>query len=151
MIQDKYIMAKFQLLSPESQVKILLKALDIMAKADYKNKVDCISLAMGIPLFPKVISIENIDEYKITVRFDNQEERVINFKNIFTGNKPFHQVFLKDYEQFKAVSILEDTLAWPKVGEWSTDLNGNEIFDYYDVDPGLLYEFSELVEYDRSV
>lgn len=147
MIRDEFILGKFEQLSPEDKVKVLLNALDCMAKGKYKNKVDCISLAMGIPLFPKIISIKSIDGYKITVCFDNNEERIIDFKEIFKAGKPFHQTFLEDYEKFKGVEIIEETLAWPDIGSWSKDVEGNEVFDYYDIDPGLLYENSSPAAY----
>lgn len=142
MIQDEFILSKFNTLLPEDKVQVLLKALDIMAEGKFKNKVDCISLAMGIPLFPQIESIINIEGYKMTVRFDNQEERIIDFLEIFKGKKPFHDLFLEDYEKFKEVEIIEGTLAWPNIGAWSKDVDGNKVFDYYDIDPGLLYENS---------
>ena len=150
MIRDEFILGKFEKLDLKDKVRVLFDALDQMAKTGNKNKVDCIELAMGIPLFPKIVSIENIDGYIITVRFDNDEERAIDFGKIFTGKKPSHKVFLEDYDKFREVEILEDTLAWPKVGTWSKDHEGNRVFEYYDVDPGLLYENSTLVEYGKA-
>ncbi|MCB0582672.1 MAG: DUF2442 domain-containing protein [Phaeodactylibacter sp.] len=142
MIQDEYILSKFNALLPEDKVQVLLKALDLMAEGKFKNKVDCISLAMGIPLFPQIKSIINIEGYKMTVRFDNQEERIIDFLEILEDKKPFHELLLGDYKKFKEVEIIDGTLAWLNIGSWSKDINGNEVFDYYDIDPGLLYENS---------
>jgi hypothetical protein len=150
MIRDEYIWGKFEELKLEDKVKVLLDALDYMAETKTRNKADCIGIAMGIPLFPKVVRIENIVGYRITLRFDNNEVRLIDFSEIFTGDKPFHNNFLKDYEKFREVEILEDTLAWPNVGTWSKDFEGNEVFDYYDIDPGFLYENSTSVEYDQA-
>lgn len=74
----------------------------------------------------------------------------IDFSQIFTGKKPLHNIFLEDFEKFREVEVIEDTLAWPDVGHWSKDFEGNEVFEYYDVDPGYLYEHSTLVEYDQA-
>lgn len=142
MIRDEYILDKFKQLSLKAQVQVLMDALDIVAKEGYKNKMDGISLAMGIPLFPQVVSIENIEGYKITVRFDKDEERIIDFTKIFDGSIRFHKTLLEDYEQFRKAEVIEGTLAWRHLGIWTKDIEGNKVFHYYDIDPGLLYENS---------
>lgn len=142
MIRDEYILGKLKQLSLEAQVQVLMEALEIMAKKRYKNKVDSISLAMGIPLFPQIESIKKIEGHKMTVYFEKDEERVIDFTKIFGKDKKFEKILLEDYDQFQSVEVLEGTLAWPKLGIWTKDFKGKKVFRYYDIDPGLLYENS---------
>ena len=150
MIRDEYILDKFKQLSLEAQVKVLMDALEIMTKESYKNKVDGISLAMGIPLFPEIESIKKIDGYKITVCFEQYEHRIIDFNKLFTKEKRFEKVLLEDYKQFQAVEVIEGTLAWRHLGIWTKDIEGNKVFHYYDIDPGLLYENSTLVAHEEA-
>ena len=150
MIRDEYILDKFKQLSLEAQVKVLMDALEIMAKEGYKNKVDGISLAMGIPLFPEIESIKKIDGYKITVCFEQDEHRIIDFNKLFTKEKRFEKVLLEDYEKFKEVEVDEGTLVWRNLGIWTKNLKGKKVFHYYDIDPGMLYENSILVAHEEA-
>ncbi|MCO6488372.1 MAG: DUF2442 domain-containing protein [Phaeodactylibacter sp.] len=141
-MRAEYILGKFSYLPLNEKVDILFKALDHMKEANYRSKAACIGLAMGIPEDPQVQSITNIQDYTITVVFDNGEERAVDLVKVLDGGKRFDKALLEDYEQFQSVEVLEGTLAWPNLGIWTKDIKGKKVFRYYDIDPGLLYENS---------
>ena len=142
MLSEKYILERFKEHSPKDQIDILSKAIDFMKEYNRRKKADCISLAMGIPIFPKVYSIEGIAGYIITLKFTHGEVRTVNFQKFFDKERKFEKILLKDYEKFQEVEVSEGTLFWPSVGITSKDVEGQEHFYPYDIDPGLLYEYS---------
>lgn len=87
MVSEKYILKKFEKRSLQEQVDILLKALDYMKADNRRNQAGCIALAMGIPLFPKVIAVEDVDDYKVLLTFNNGENRLIDFRQFFSPEK----------------------------------------------------------------
>lgn len=141
-MRAEYIFQEFNKLLLSEQVDILFKALDLIKQDARQSKSTCIGLAMGIPKDPQILRIEDIKDYDITVLFDNQEERVIHFSKVFNPDKKIQKELLANHEKFKKVTIAEGTLAWKELGFWTKDLEGKTVFDYFDVDPGLLYEHS---------
>lgn len=141
-MRKEYILQEHKKLPLKEQIAVLFKALDFMHKDHKKSKAVCIGLAMNIPEDPQIISIEKIEDYNVSVIFDNQENRVIHFRQVFDGSKKFHSELLNNYNKFKEIEVAEGTLAWKNLGVWTKDLNGKAVFDYFDIDPGLLYECS---------
>lgn len=140
MISESYILQQFQQHPSREQVDLLMQALDHMKADDRRSKAECIALAMGIPLFPKVERIEEISDYNIRITFQNGEERLIDFQTFFNPERPLERELLEDRDKFTAVEVRDGTLVWPSVGIESTDEAGNTVVYPYDVDPGLLYE-----------
>jgi hypothetical protein len=73
-------------------------------------------------MYPGVIAVEPINDFKLVISFSNQEKRVFDMIPYFE-----HGLFkeLKDINQFKKVRVAFDSIQWP---------NGA------DLDPEILYE-----------
>jgi hypothetical protein len=150
MISETYILQQFEQCPSREQVGILMKALDHMKADDRRTRAECIALAMGIPLFPKVERIEDISGYTIHVTFDNSEERQIDFQSFFNPERRLEKQLLEDYDKFKAVEVVDGTLVWPSVGIESTGADEEPVTHPYDIDPALLYEQGRAVRYDEA-
>ena len=146
-MRAEYILDKFYDLPLNERAEVLFHALDYMKEASYRSKAACIGLAMGIPEDPQIQNIVNIKDHTITVFFDNGEERSVDFYKFFDKSKRFEKILLEDYEQFKSVEVIEGTLAWRSLGIWTKGFDGEKVFRYYDIDPGLLYENSSPAAY----
>jgi|GEM_PF-3046679 len=145
MISESYILGQFDQRPLQEQVDLLMQALDHMQAGDRRSKAECIALAMGIPLFPKVERIVEIDGYTIRISFQNGEERVIDFQAFLDPKRRLEQQLLEDSGKFTAVEVQDGTLVWPSVGIELTDEQGNAVVYPYDVDPGMLYEAGRAV------
>jgi len=145
MLSESYIFQQFQHRPPAEQVDLLLQALDHMKTDSDRSKAECIALALGLPLFPKVARLDEITEYNIKLTFDNGEARLIDFRTFFNPARRLERALLEDYDKFAAVEVQDGTLVWPSVGIESTDAAGQPVVYPYDVDPGLLYEAGRAV------
>ena len=150
MVSDRYILVQFDRISTEEKVKVLLQALEFMQADSRRSKSDCIALAMGIPIFPKVDKIVNIDGYLVKLTFKHGEKRVIDFRSFLDKNRATEKVLLEDYQKFRKVEVINGALTWPEVGSTSTDFEGREQFFPYDIDPGWLYEHSLPVQLEKT-
>jgi hypothetical protein len=150
MVSDKYISGQFDRLSNNEKVEILLRALEFMQADNGHSKSDCIALAMGIPIFPTVDKIVNIDGYVVKLSFKHGEKRVIDFRSFLDKNRATEKVLLEDYQKFRKVEVINGALTWPEVGSTSTDFEGREQFFPYDIDPGCLYEHSLPVQLEKT-
>jgi hypothetical protein len=150
MIRDNYILRRFCRLSLKEQVGILWKSMDYMKEKGWWTKADCIAKAMGIPLFPKVISIDKIEGYRVSVTFDNGEKRVIDFQVFFKREKNTERLLLEDYERFAKVVVLEGALAWPQSGLAYDGSEPPGPFPGLDIDPAALYENSFRISSSRQ-
>lgn len=142
MLSEKYILDQFHRRGLQEQIELLMQALDFMKADPRRSKADCIALAMGIPLFPKVTGIEEMDDYTLVLTFQNGESRTIDFRTFFIRERQPERILLDNHEKFKTVKVFDDTLCWPEVGIHSRDEVGAETFHPYDIDPALLYEHS---------
>lgn len=78
--------------------------------------------------FPKVISVEPLDNYMLSLRFENGETRIFDVKPYIRGSW-YGQ--LQDIHYFRSVRIANRTTEWP---------------DGQDLAPHCLYEDSIPVE-----
>lgn len=69
-------------------------------------------------------------------------ERRIDFRRFFQPGRRFEKQLLEDYDAFRKREVQDGALTWPEVGLNSKDMEGNEAFHPFDIDPGLLYEYS---------
>lgn len=96
---------------------------------------------------PRVLKINSVNRYLVSCLFNNGESRLIDFRKLFEdvfhvkGNDPAVKL-LKDYDLFKEITVIGRTIGWPNVGIHSKDLEGNEVFYPYDLDPIVLYKNS---------
>ncbi|WP_222845673.1 helix-turn-helix domain-containing protein [Flavilitoribacter nigricans] len=109
----------------------------------------------GLRSIPRILKINNIDGYLVSCLFNNGESRIIDFKDLFEnvfkikGNDPALEL-LEDYNTFKQIEIIENTVGWPNIGFYSEDENGEQVFYHYDLDPIVLYQNSKL-DKERSL
>lgn len=150
MLSKTYIKAQFDQLPPAEQVAILFKAITFMKEDSDRFVHECLALALGIPLFPKVSRILARDAYQLSLLFANGEERHVDFRKFLNPERKYEQVLLSDIEQFNKVRVEEDTLVWRDLGYWSKDPDGKEQFMYFDIDPALLYEAGQPVPVNIS-
>ncbi len=101
----------------------------------------------GLRKIPRILKINRVRGYTISCLFSNGESRVIDFKKFFTKKKLRRNhpaiKLLNDLKEFRKVEIIENTIGWKNIGIKSKDIDGNEQFYYFDLDPIVLYENSE--------
>lgn len=109
----------------------------------------------GLRNIPRILKINEIQDYQVSVLFNNGESRIIDFKKLFqdvfkikegkTGYK-----LLKNIKEFKQIKIIGNTIGWENEGMWLKDMNGKEVFYHYDLDPIVLYKNS-ITDKDRNL
>jgi len=107
----------------------------------------------GLRSIPKILKINQVEGYLISCLFNNGESRIIDFKVFlkrYSKNKkhPAYKL-LKDKSAFDEVEIIGNTIGWKNVGIYSKNLNGEEEFYAFDIDPITLFESSHLDENRR--
>lgn len=95
----------------------------------------------------RIIKIHKIEDYNISVLFNNGESRVIDFKRLFEKwniNKDNPEFSLiKSLDKFKKVTLEEGTLVWTNLPIKIENEFGEIVTLPYDIDPITLYEASE--------
>jgi len=105
----------------------------------------------GLRSIPRILKINSIDSYQVSVLFNNGESRIINFKllliEVFKKQpRKIGYELIEDEELFKKIKIIGNTIGWEDIGKELLDENGKKIFYPYDLDPIVLYNNSELDE-----
>lgn len=102
----------------------------------------------GFRKIPKILKINNIQGYSVSVLFNNGESRVVDFcdllKNIFhlqPGQTGYE--LLENEKLFSEIRVIGTTVGWETIGMEAEDENGNKVFYPYDLDPLVLYQNSE--------
>lgn len=97
---------------------------------------------------PRILKINNVDGYELSLLFNNGESRIVNLKNFLIdklgkveGKIGFELV--QEVDKVSNVKILGSTIGWENFGRKSTDVDGNDVFYPFDLDPLMLYDFSE--------
>jgi len=97
---------------------------------------------------PRILKINNVEGYVVSCLFNNGESRLIDFKKLFEeifqikGGDPAMPL-LQDYEAFRQIEVIGNTIGWLNVGIYSKDAEGRAVFYHYDLDPIVLYNNSE--------
>ncbi|MBK8656294.1 MAG: helix-turn-helix transcriptional regulator [Haliscomenobacter sp.] len=101
----------------------------------------------GLRSVPRILRINKVDGYRVSCLFNNGESRVIDFQKLFEdvfqvqkGDPAF--ALLQDYEAFRQLHILGNTIGWENTGMYAEDEEGRRVFYPYDLDPLVLYENS---------
>ncbi len=98
----------------------------------------------------RILKINEIDGYKISCLFNNGESRIIDFELLFKNwkIKKGHIAYplVEKIEEFQKVEIVDGTLTWKNITISSKDEAGNDIVQYFDLDPAVLFENSALDE-----
>lgn len=98
----------------------------------------------GLEILPKIVKIKKIDGYKVTLDFNVEKNRIIDFEHFFTHvinvqnrvNDPA-QKLLNDVSEFKKIEIVGNTVQWKNTG---VEVRG--VFYPYDLDPIVLFNNS---------
>lgn len=96
----------------------------------------------------RIIKIHELDEYKVTCLFSNGESRIIDFKKVFNQWKvkkgDIEYPLTKSLKEFQQIKIVDGTFVWKNIKFKSKDENGKEVIYYFDLDPIVMYELSEI-------
>jgi DNA-binding XRE family transcriptional regulator len=98
----------------------------------------------------RILKIHKIDGFKVFCLFNNGESRIIDFSKVFKKWKvkrgDLEYPLYKSEEKLGKVELFDGTLAWKNIEIKGRGDTGNEVIYYYDLDPIVLYEVSELDE-----
>ncbi len=101
----------------------------------------------GLRSIPRILKINKVKGYRVSCLFNNGESRIIDFEDFFQKQKLRKDhpacVLLNDIREFRKIEVIENTIGWKNVGITLKDIEGNEQFYYFDLDPIVLYEFSK--------
>jgi len=95
---------------------------------------------------PRILKIKSIDGLNISCVFNNGETRTIDFSYLFkkwevkTTDPEF---ILANENEFKKVSLRNQTLSWDNVKIHLTDFEGNDVIHPYELSPDILFENSK--------
>jgi len=97
---------------------------------------------------PKILRINHIDpeNLKISVLFNNGDNRVLDFKRIFNEDWKIQtsdvEYPLMKPQEFQKVALVEHTLTWKHIKPYLTNEEGNKIASVYDIGADILYGLS---------
>jgi DNA-binding XRE family transcriptional regulator len=98
----------------------------------------------------RIVKIHQIKGYKLYCLFNNGESRIIDFKQLFskwkTTKKSLHYPLVNSLKEFKKAELIDGTITWKNIIIKGEDEFGNRTNYYYDLDPIVLYEESQLDE-----
>lgn len=98
----------------------------------------------------RIVKIHKIEGYKVFVLFNNGESRIIDFSILFKlwniDKSDIEYLLSTNKEAFQKVRLEDGTLVWDNIKIVNIDDEGNQIDSYYDIDPVVLYENSEIDE-----
>lgn len=106
----------------------------------------------GLRNIPKILKINEVRGYKVSCLFNNGEARIIDFESFFKSRKRFserHPAYklVNNIAEFNQLELLGNTIGWQNTGKYMKNLAGEEVFYPYDIDPIVLFEYSELDEH----
>jgi len=98
----------------------------------------------------RIIKIHKITGYKIYTLFSNGESKIVDFEKVFDqwkiDSKDIEYPLKESVKEFQKVKVIDGTFVWKNIKFTSKDENGNPVTHYYDVDPIVMYESSEIDE-----
>ncbi len=98
----------------------------------------------------RILKIHEIDGFKVFCLFNNGESRIIDFAKIFDKwhieKGDLEYPLYRSEEEFAKVELVDGTLTWKNIPIKGKSDAGEEVIYYYDLDPIVLYELSELDE-----
>lgn len=107
---------------------------------------------------PKILRINHIDpeNLKISVLFNNGDNRVLDFKRIFNEDWKIQtsdvEYPLMKPQEFQKVALVEHTLSWKNIKPYLTNDKGEQVSSVYDVVADVLYGLStEDAERSQSI
>ena len=100
---------------------------------------------------PRILKINRIEGYLVSMLFNNGESRIVDFKEFFLrkgkikAKNPSYKL-MKDKKEFDQIEVIDNTIGWKNVGIESKDFDGNKVYYYYELDPIVLFESSSIDE-----
>lgn len=108
----------------------------------------------GLRSIPKILKINAVNGYEVSCLFSSGESRIIDFKKFFTRKKLYKDhpanKLIDDIKEFSKIEIIGHTIGWGNTGLNLKNINGEDEFYSYDIDPIVLFEFSK-PDPDRSL
>lgn len=95
---------------------------------------------------PRILKINGVEGFTISVVFNNGEFRSIEFKKVLekTGVKPDSPAgILYQPEEFAKVEIENDTLSWSNVKQFITSKTGEKLQVPFEIGADVLLKFSK--------
>ena len=96
----------------------------------------------------RIVKIHDVENFNVKCLFNNGESRVIDFGKLFKkwNLKKDHIAYklTESVDEFKKLELESGTITWKNVKFKSRDDLGNEVEHYFDLDPIVLYENSEV-------
>jgi len=96
----------------------------------------------------RIVKIHKIIGHRIYCLFNNGESRVIDFEKLFkkwnVNKRDREYKISSSLKEFQKVKLIEGTLSWENIKIKSQDDQGNPVVYYFDLDPIVLYENSDL-------
>ncbi len=94
---------------------------------------------------PRILAIESVEDFVVTMVFNNGEYRQLNFQALFErwefGRDPFRAQLLQP-GLFASLTLRAGTLCWPALTLSMTLSNGLSFESPFELDPVVLYEES---------
>jgi len=103
----------------------------------------------------KVLKISKIENFQVSLLFNNNEIRTVNFESFFKELPNFseqHPAYklVMNLADFQQIEIIGSTVGWKNTGIYSKDFEGNSVFYPFDLDPTVLYQNSVLTNVEPS-
>lgn len=103
----------------------------------------------GLRRIPRILKINEIDDYEVSLFFNNGESRIVDFKRLFKEvfkltSKRVGYKLLEDLTIFKKIKIMGTTVGWEEIGIEGKNAKGETEFYPYDLDPIVLFNNSEV-------
>lgn len=94
---------------------------------------------------PRILKIKSIKGFDLYCVFNNGETRVIDFKKLFkkwkvTKDDPEYPLLYEN--EFKKVTLRNQTLSWKNIKIELKDIDGNKIIHAYELSPDIVYDNS---------
>jgi DNA-binding XRE family transcriptional regulator len=99
--------------------------------------------------------INEIDGYNVSLLFNNGESRIIDMEQFIKEvlkKKPgkLGYELIEDKLLFDKIKIIGTTIGWEELGRKSKNINGEEEFYPYDLDPLMIYNHSSS-DHERNI
>jgi DNA-binding XRE family transcriptional regulator len=96
----------------------------------------------------RIIKIHKIEGYIIHCLFNNGESRIIDFQKLFNEwgveEGDLEYPLVQSEKEFQKVEIIDGTFVWKNIPIKSLNDKGVEEIYFYDLDPIVMYESSEM-------
>lgn len=93
-----------------------------------------------------IVKVHKIENYHLFCLFNNGESRIIDFEQLFKkwriSEKHIAYPLVTNQTEFAKVQVIDGSLVWENIHFVSQDENGEDMVQFFDLDPIVLYENS---------